>query len=381
MNRKWFLELVHLSSISALSPIRQSALGHILSRDGPVAMQRAILKSGLIKTAVVEQLVRVDRLEIARAKLKDCSELGISAIPRGDPAYPKLLMQCPDAPVVLYLRSRPEMLDSNLKVLNSGRWLSVVGARKATPHGLAAVRQLLQGLCAAPPLSFASGLAFGVDAALHEHCLNLNLHTAAVLAHGLEEANPAGNRALAHRILDQGGCWLSEFPPGQKAFPRLFPRRNRIMAGMNLGTVLVEAEKRSGSLITAKLAHSYDRQVWAMPGAWDAPMSSGCNHLIRTHIAAILEKPAQILEDLGIDGSAETQPPLCLPEGELGSLLKAASIMATFQLEDLQPWATANRIAAGQLAAILGGAELEGWILKQSDGQYRIAESLGQAFK
>ena len=151
------------------------------------------------------------------------------------------------------------------------------------------------------------------------------------------------------------------------------------MAGMGLGTVLVEAEKRSGSLITAKLADSYDRQVWAMPGAWDAPMSSGCNHLIRTHIAAILEEPAQILEDLGFDGAVETQPPLCLPEGELGNMLKAASTMATFQQEDLQPWATANRIAAGQLAAILGEAELEGWIVREQDGQYRLSDKLRYA--
>ena len=144
-----------------------------------------------------------------------------------------------------------------------------------------------------------SGLALGVDAAAHRGALHANGETIAVLAHGLDQVFPLSHGDLAKAILAQNGALVSEFPIGVKPSPQYFPRRNRIISGLAGAVLVVEAAKRSGSLITARFAAEFGREVFAIPGSIHHTQSSGCHHLIRQG-ATLVEEPAHVLEAMGI---------------------------------------------------------------------------------
>jgi DNA processing protein len=206
----------------------------------------------------------------------------------GEPQYPQQLAAIPGAPAALYVLG-------DLGVLSTPQ-LALVGARAASPLGRAIAREFAEALALAG-LTITSGLAAGIDAAGHEGALAAGGRTVAVAGTGLDRVYPREHAALAARIR-AGGALVSEFPPGMGPQRQNFPRRNRVISGLALGTLVVEAADRSGSIITAGCAAEQGREVFAVPGSIRSPLTRGCHRLIRDG-AHLVEGPADVLAELG----------------------------------------------------------------------------------
>jgi DNA processing protein len=188
-----------------------------------------------------------------------------------DPDYPALLLQAADPPLLLYVQGHLTAL--------SARSVAVVGSRRPSAQGLDNARAFARAL-GDQGWAVVSGLAQGIDAAAHEGALDAGAATVAVMGTGPDRIYPARHRALAHRIVERGAL-VTEYPPGVPPLPEHFPQRNRIIAGLTLGTLVVEAALRSGSLITARLASEAGREVFAIPGSIHAAQAQGCHALIQ----------------------------------------------------------------------------------------------------
>lgn len=204
-----------------------------------------------------------------------------------DPDYPSLLREIPGAPAALFVDGDPTLL-----------WMpqvAIVGSRSASEHGLALCRRFARALASAG-FTVTSGMADGIDGAAHQAALDADARTIAVLGTGPDLVYPRKHRALAARIAASGAL-VSEFPPGTAAKPEHFPRRNRIISGLALGTLVVEAGLRSGSLITARCASEQGREVFAIPGSINNPLARGCHQLIRDG-ARLTESAEEIIAEL-----------------------------------------------------------------------------------
>ena len=213
---------------------------------------------------------------------------GRQVLTLGDTSYPLPLLHSADPPLLLYLQGDAALLASPC--------LSMVGSRRPTPHGRDNARHFAQVL-AGQGWTIVSGLAAGVDGAAHEGALAAGGRTIAVVGTGLDRVYPPSHRTLAHRIAETG-LLVSEYCLGTPPLSPNFPQRNRIIAGLSRGTLVVEAALRSGSLITARLASEAGRDVLAIPGSILAPQSAGCHALIRQG-AALVDSPEQVAEELG----------------------------------------------------------------------------------
>ena len=204
-----------------------------------------------------------------------------------DPLYPPLLRQIDDAPAALFLVGDPGLLVRPQ--------VAIVGSRSATPGGLDHARSFAAALARAGFI-ITSGLAAGIDARAHEACLDIGGVTLAVTGTGPDKVYPARNKPLARRIIEKGAL-LTPFAPGVEVKPGNFPARNRIISGMSLGTLVIEAGLRSGSLITARLAGEQGREVFAIPGSVHNPQARGCHQLIRQG-ARLVETAEEVIEEL-----------------------------------------------------------------------------------
>jgi DNA processing protein len=204
-----------------------------------------------------------------------------------DPEYPPQLLQTPDPPPLLYVKGRPALLRRSA--------LAIVGSRNATAQGQANAEAFARTLSEAG-LTVVSGLAVGIDAAAHRGALAGPSSTVAVLGTGADIVYPARNRPLAHEIAERGAL-MSEFALGTRPLSANFPRRNRLISGLALGCLVVEAAGESGSLITARLANEQGREVFAIPGSIHSPLAKGCHALIKQG-AKLVESAQDILEEL-----------------------------------------------------------------------------------
>jgi DNA processing protein len=227
------------------------------------------------------------RLAAARRWFDSAGEETRDAIVIGDPRYPQALLESADPPLLLYVRGRVELL--------SAASIAIVGSRNPTAQGLENARAFAAHLSRAG-FTIVSGLALGIDGAAHEGGLEGGAGTVAVVGTGLDLVYPARHRALAHRIA-AGGLIVSEFAIGTPSLPPNFPIRNRIIAGLARGTLVVEAAVQSGSLITARLAAEAGRDVFAIPGSIHSPQSRGCHALIKQG-AKLVDAAADILDEL-----------------------------------------------------------------------------------
>jgi DNA processing protein len=224
------------------------------------------------------------------SSLREMDEIAagrLSVVTMSDPAYPLLLREIHDPPFVLYYRG-------DVSLLNSSRFLAVVGSRFASAYGLAAARKISSEL-ARNGMGIVSGLARGIDTESHRGALESGI-TAAVLGNGIDRSYPPENRGLMDRIAE-AGVVLTEYPPGTPPDRYNFPRRNRIISGLSYGVIVVEAAKRSGSLITANFALEHGREVFAVPGEISAVTSEGTNNLIKQG-ARLVETHLDILDAL-----------------------------------------------------------------------------------
>ena len=208
-----------------------------------------------------------------------------------DENYPHRLKNCNDAPMMLYYKGNAD--------LNKSKILSIVGTRSATDYGKDCCMKIIADFADIDALVI-SGLAHGIDTCAHKEALKNNLETVAVLAHGLDRIYPQINRDLAHRMIDQGGLltdYMSETNPDRENFPK----RNRIIAGLSDATIVIEAARKGGALITADIANSYNRDVFAVPGKIGDKYSIGCNNFIKTNRAALIQSGDDIKYFLGWD--------------------------------------------------------------------------------
>ncbi len=224
----------------------------------------------------------------AAGEIAYCRQHGIALITQNDPAYPRALQEIYDPPGLLFVRGQLRPSDTLS--------IAIVGTRHATPYGLRIAERLAGGLSRAG-LTIVSGLARGIDAAAHRGALNANGRTIAVLGSGVTNVYPPEHREFADQVA-QNGAVLSELPPRAAPLAGTFPQRNRIITGMTLGVIVVEAAERSGALISAQHAMEQGREVFAVPGPVDSRTSRGCHRLLRDG-ARLVESVDDILEELG----------------------------------------------------------------------------------
>ena len=232
----------------------------------PARQRRARIREQTAKTLV--ELLQSDQPQKSQAQL---DQGGWQIIAPSSSYWPPLLKDVDAAPALLFVRGNPALLNRPQ--------LAMVGARHASAEGLDNARRFARELAKAG-FTITSGLALGIDRAAHEGALQGGT-TLAVLGHGPGPCYPPRNRALAEEIIDGGGALVSEFPPGLRPRKEFFPQRNRLISGLSLATIVVEAAEHSGSLITARLAMQQGREVFAIPGSIHNPLSKGCHRLLR----------------------------------------------------------------------------------------------------
>ncbi|MFA0809661.1 DNA-processing protein DprA [Microbulbifer epialgicus] len=296
-----------------------------------------------------------------------CAESGVQLLYCSDTDYPALLKEISRPPPILYLRGRRESL--------SLPQVAIVGARRATVAGLDNARSFAAELARAG-FAITSGLALGVDAAAHQGALQEEGATIAVLGSGVDRLYPRRNQALAGQIVDRGGAIISELPLGSGAEAKNFPRRNRIISGLSMGVLLVEAALRSGSLITARLALEQNREVFAIPGSIHNPMAKGCHHLIREG-ATLVETSGDVALQLG-GLLAEPTADITEQEVPLNQHQQFLLNMLAGGPRNIEQLARDTGESSGELIALLMQMELEG-LLEQLPGGYQLT-SRGAAY-
>jgi DNA processing protein len=321
----------------ASSAARQQCLGQtILTDEAPAALPSAIA-------------VLLDWLE---------AEAGRNWVALGDARYPQALLQTADPPLLLYTQGDAELLNSPC--------LAIVGSRNPTPQGAENARAFAEHLGRAG-MTIVSGLALGIDGAAHGGALTAGARTIAVVGTGLDRVYPRAHRELAHRIAERG-LIISEFNLGTEPLAANFPQRNRIIAGLSLGTLVVEAALESGSLITAKHSLESGREVFAIPGSIHSPQSRGCHALIKQG-AKLVDDTRDVLEELRW---APTPPSaaasaVSVPAEAPDALLSAMGYepVEMDQLQARTGWPTA------QLSARLLELELAGRVSRLPGGRYQ----------
>ncbi len=311
-----------------------------------------------------------DAMKRAEAEVKYMEEHGIRAISLLDDDYPQRMTECSDAPLVLYYKGNAD--------LNQQRVISMVGTRHMTRYGEDCIRRFvreLHELC--PQVLIVSGLAYGVDICSHNEALANGYDTLGVLAHGLDQIYPYRHRDVAATMVQHGGL-LTEFMTQTNADKPNFVRRNRIVAGCSDATIVVESATKGGSLITAEIAQSYDRAVFAFPGNVGLPFSEGCNHLIRDNGAALITCAEDFVQAMGWESDSvlrqahaegierELFPDLSDEERLVVDLLQ--------QVNDLQLNILTVRtgLPISRLTAVLFQLEMKGVVKPLAGGMYHL---------
>ena len=285
------VQYLRLSSVRGVGPV---ILGRLIERFGSVdavfaASPAEVQGVAGVGAETAGAILRARGSTEWQREVELAAAHGVRIICRADPDYPAGLKHIPDAPIVLYVKGDYRKTDAVS--------LAIVGTRRCTIYGGEQARRFGE-LLAGAGLTVVSGLARGIDALAHHGAIDAGGRAIAVLGCGLTNIYPPENRALAERVLECG-AWFSELPMQATVRPENFPSRNRIIAGMTLGTLVVEAPRRSGALITARLANEYNREVFAIPGRLQEPACEGSNALIRDGIAKLVTGLDDILSELG----------------------------------------------------------------------------------
>jgi DNA processing protein len=302
---------------------------NLIDHVGPVRVKRLLERFGqpqAILAAGAKELMQVEGVgpEVAKAitgwsqadldaELKRIADFGARVLTLDDPDYPANLRQIYDPPLALYVKGALEPRDRHA--------IAIVGSRQTTYYGLESARKLGYQIAYAG-LTVVSGLARGIDTAAHQGALAANGRTLAVLGTGLDVVYPPENGPLYEKITNGGGAVMTQFPFGVRPDTQHFPLRNRIVSGLSLGTVVVEAGAGSGALITANMALDQGRQVFAVPGRIDSPQSKGCHRLIKGG-AKLVEDAEDVLGEFE-DLFPKSQRPEALEAGAPGLELPEA---------------------------------------------------------
>ena len=306
----------------------------------------------------------------AESEMKYMEEHRIRALTLTDDDYPQRLTECPDAPIILYYIGNAD--------LNQAKIVSVVGTRRCTTYGQDLIRRFTSDLRqSCPHVLIVSGLAYGVDINAHREALANGFPTIGVLAHGLDQIYPYRHRDTAAEMLNHGGL-LTEFMTQTNADKPNFVRRNRIVAGMADAVILVESAAKGGGLITAEIAQSYDRSVFAFPGNVNAEYSKGCNNLIRDNGAALISNAEDFVKAIGWQDEALRQQKMAdgIERNLFPDLLPEEQAIVTLlqQTNDLQLniISVKSGLPIGQLTALLFQLEMKGVVRPLAGGMYHL---------
>ena len=308
-----------------------------------------------------------DALHRAAAEMEFIDKHHIDALTPLNERYPGRLLECPDAPIVLYYKGKAD--------LNQRHVIDIVGTRHATAYGKDLIRRFVADLrqyC--PEVLIVSGLAYGIDICGHRNALEQGYETVGILAHGLDKIYPYAHRDTAKQMVTQGGL-LTEFMSQTNADKPNFVRRNRIVAGMSDATILVESAAKGGGLITCNIARSYNRDVFAFPGAVGQPYSEGCNNAIRDNLAALITSAEDFVKAMEWGGAKREEKeakelPL-FPEltDEEQSIVEVLQHTNDLQLNLISVKAN---IPIGRLTAILFELEMKGLVRTLAGGMYHL---------
>jgi len=286
--------LLSLSQIPGIGPISgKTLISHCGSAEAVFKEKKRVLEKipgiGSMEAAAVRQ---ESGAYAAEKEIKFIEQSGIRVLPYTSMEYPIRLKQILDSPLLLFVKGNTE--------LNPMRTCGIVGTRKNTPEGALNTRNIVSGL-KQHACHIISGLAFGIDIVAHKTAVEEQIPTVAVVAHGLDMVYPLRHKPVADKMLASPGAIISELFSGTALHPDLFPRRNRIVAGMSDAVLVIESMIRGGSMITAQIAHSYDRDVFAVPGKPGDKMSEGCNYLIKNLKAGLCENANDVARGMNWD--------------------------------------------------------------------------------
>ena len=291
---------IALTLIPGLGPINTKKLIAYCGGCEPIFKESKgkLLKIPSIGPATINNILSAEVLKTAEQEINFIQKHNISPLFFLDKTYPNKLMQCADSPILIYYKGSTQP--------NQPRIVSIVGARKASNYGKEICEQIVKDLQPYNPI-ITSGLAYGIDICAHKAALKHNLKTIGVMAHGMDRVYPAQHGAIAKDMLNNGGL-LTEFMSGTIPNRENFPKRNRIVAGMADCTLVVEASIKGGALITAHLANDYNRDVFAVPGRLGDLNSEGCNRIIKTHKAHLVESAEDIAYIMGWNKEDSSEP-------------------------------------------------------------------------
>ncbi|WP_022824971.1 DNA-processing protein DprA [Hymenobacter norwichensis] len=318
----------------------------------PPGKLRKVPGVGPATVAVLTGADRTTALNQAESIVRKAEKDGVQVLFYTSKQFPTRLKQIADAPALLYYQGTAD--------LNQPKTLAIVGTRKATDYGREQTERLVQGLVQHRPL-IVSGLAYGIDIAAHRAALQEGLETVGVMATGLDVLYPAVHRKTAEKMLTQGGL-LTEFPFGTQPDKYNFPSRNRIIAGLSDGTVVVEAARKGGALITADLALGYDRDVLAVPGPLGSAASEGCHELIKANRAALYSEPQDLEQLLNWDAALHLNgkfkgPTTYDPADFTPAEFSVIEVMQATKEEHIDNLAWKTQVPMHQIASLLLGLE------------------------
>ncbi|MFC2176224.1 DNA-processing protein DprA [Bacteroidota bacterium] len=303
-------------------------------------------------------------LDAAEKEIANTQKLGIRVLNYLEPDYPHRLKNCVDAPIILYTKGNGD--------LNPQRSVCIVGTRNATVHGKALTEKIVEELTDAN-VTVISGLAYGIDIAAHKAALKFGLPTIAGLAHGLDRVYPSIHQNIANEMLETGAL-VSDFTLGTKPDRANFPKRNRVVAGMSDATVVIEAARKGGALITAEIANSYNRDVFSVPGRPTDPASEGCNQLIMHNKAALVTSGKELLHAMGwnalgntIEAKSQRQLPLNLTPDQENVVMHLKEKEA--RIDQL---ALKCQFAVSKTATVLLELEFEGLVASLPGKVYKL---------
>lgn len=293
MNQDVFIHRVALTMVDGIGDVlARQLISYCGTPEAVFREKRRILeKIPNIGPRLASAIASFRRFDRAEKELEFVRNNRIRVYYYFDDDYPRRLKNCYDAPLLLYYKGNTD--------LNRSRMIAVVGTRNATPYGKQFTEDLVIALLPMK-VTIVSGLAYGIDIAAHRACLQHGLDTLGVIAHGLDRIYPGTHAPIARKMTEQGGL-ITEFMSGNDPDRENFPRRNRIIAGLSDAVVVVEAAGKGGALITADIANSYNRDVFALPGRVTDPQSQGCNNLIKQNRAALIQSAEDIRYLMGWD--------------------------------------------------------------------------------
>ena len=356
---------IALSLIPNIGPVlARKLVAHCGSAAAVFAEKKSLLQRipGIGQSSA-DAVVNSNVFARAEEELKFMEKNGITALYYQDDAYPRRLKHCYDAPVVLY-----HLGNTNF---NNPRVVGVVGTRHATDYGGTLCEKLVQELAPYDVL-LVSGLAIGIDSIAHRAALGAGLQTLGALGHGLDRIYPLQNRGMAKKMLAQGGL-LTEFISGTNPDRENFPARNRVVAGLSDCVVVVESAAEGGSLITAEYAVNYNRDVFAFPGRVGDERSAGCNALIRSNKAALIESAEDLVRMMGWeDAEKKPAPQPALPvhlEPEEERVVDSMRDQGNVYIDEI---CSVSGLTMSKVAAVLLKLEFSGVVKALPGKMYRL---------